>query len=64
MTRMRLVFAIFVVCLLIIVERMRWLSVELAAAVIGMISPSRFRAALLFSLLQIYLVKIILDVSL
>jgi hypothetical protein len=53
-----------VVCLLIIVERMRWLSVELAAAVIGTISPSRFRAALLFSLLHISLLKIIIDGSL
>jgi hypothetical protein len=35
-TRIRLAFAIFVVCLIIIVERIRWLSsVKLAAAVIG-----------------------------
>jgi hypothetical protein len=64
MTRIRLVFAIFVVCLLIIVERMLWLKVKVVGAVIGMISPSRFRAALLFSLLHINLVKIILDGSL
>lgn len=62
-TRIRLALAMFVVCLIIIVEKMRWLNVELAAAVIGMFSPSRFRAALLFSLLQHKLLEIIIDGS-
>ena len=62
-TRIRLALAMFVVCLIMIVERMRWLNVELAAAVIGMFSPSRFRAALLFSLLQHKLLEIIIDGS-
>jgi hypothetical protein len=62
-TRIRLALAMFVVCLIMIVGKMRWLNVELAAAVIGMFSPSRFRAALLFSLLQHKLFEIIIDGS-
>lgn len=61
-TRIRLAFAIFVMCLTINVEKMRWLNLEVAAAVIGVFSPSRFRSALLFSL-QHNLLKIIIDVS-
>ena len=58
-TRIRLAFAIFVMCLIINVEKMRWLNV--AAAVIGVFSPSRFRPALLFSLLRHSLLKIMID---
>lgn len=61
-TRIRLAFAIFVICLIINVEKMpSWLNVKIAAAVIGVFSPSRFRTALLFSLLQHNVLKIIID---